>query len=45
MKKNIFSLIVMITALLSLNFLLNGKPVIYLIGDSTCADKPLDDNQ
>lgn len=30
--------------LFSYAFLLEQKPVIYLIGDSTCANKPLDDN-
>ena len=44
MKKNMIKILVLSAALFSLNFVLKEKPIIYLIGDSTCADKPLDDN-
>ena len=42
--KNLTAIIVFIGIAASLAFLSEPKPVIYLIGDSTCADKPLDDN-
>ncbi|PKL82089.1 MAG: hypothetical protein CVV24_11890 [Ignavibacteriae bacterium HGW-Ignavibacteriae-3] len=44
MQKNIIRILVLSIALFSLNFILQEKTNIYLIGDSTCADKPLDDN-
>lgn len=39
-----FFIAIILTTIFSLKFFLIEKPVIYLIGDSTCADKPLDDN-
>ncbi len=44
MKSKILFIIIIITSFFSLKFFLLEKPTIYLIGDSTCADKPLDDN-
>lgn len=43
MKPKLF-IVILLTSILSLKFFMIEKPVIYLIGDSTCADKPLDDN-
>ncbi|MCX7876466.1 MAG: rhamnogalacturonan acetylesterase [Melioribacteraceae bacterium] len=43
MKKTSY-LFLIILSFLFFNFLIQEKPTIYLIGDSTCADKPLDDN-
>lgn len=44
MKLKIHLIIIAIASFLTLNFVFQEKPTIYLIGDSTCADKPLDDN-
>ncbi|MGE5498636.1 MAG: rhamnogalacturonan acetylesterase, partial [Syntrophothermus sp.] len=44
MKKHTILLSFILSAFLLLNFMEDRKPVLYLIGDSTMADKPLDDN-
>lgn len=44
MKNKILLAVIFLVTILSLNFFFVSKPTIYLIGDSTCADKPLDDN-
>ena len=44
MKKIFFVLALTVSVFLSYNFFIEDKPTLYLIGDSTMADKLLDDN-
>lgn len=43
-KNYIITAAALILAVISLNFITDSRPTIFLIGDSTMADKPVDDN-
>ena len=43
-RKILTAIVVVLAFIFSAFIIENEKPTIYLIGDSTCADKPLDDN-
>jgi lysophospholipase L1-like esterase len=44
MKKISCITIFVVSTFLFYHFVIDNKPTLYLIGDSTMADKPLDDN-